>query len=216
MRLELVDGVIVEDGEPVTTLGDLLSGFGYGDGYSITAEARFSTRGSSLLKAEAPYEWMSSIFWMFATHAVEIEVDVETGIIRVLRVAAAQDVGRPIHPLACAQQIEGGAVMGISNALFEEFKESNGRIENANFADYKLATFADVPEIVPIIVESEHREAPFGAKGVGEPAAAATPPAIANALYDAIGVRITDLPLTPAKVLAAIEAAASAAEEVPT
>ncbi len=202
-NLELIAGEIVAHGEPVTTIADLLGGFGF-EGYSVTAEARFTTRGSPLLKAPPPYDWMSSIFWMFATHAVEIEVDIETGVVRVVKVAAAQDVGRAINPMTCEQQIEGGVVMGISNALFEEFKGSGGRIENSSFADYKLATMSDLPEIVPIIVESAHSEAPFGAKGVGEPAAAATPPAIANALYDAIGIRITDLPLSAERVREAI------------
>ncbi len=206
--LELIDGKIVADGEPVTTVSDLLGGFGF-EGHSVTAEARFTTRGSPLLKASPPYDWMSSIFWMFATHAVEIEVDIETGVVRVIRVAAAQDVGRAINPMMCEQQIEGGVVMGISNALFEEFKGSGGRIENSSFADYKLAAMPDVPDIAPIIVESEHSEAPFGAKGIGEPAAAATPPAIANALYDAVGVRITDLPLTAERVREAIAEAAA-------
>ncbi len=206
--LELIDGKIVADGEPVTTVSDLLGGFGF-EGHSVTAEARFTTRGSPLLKASPPYDWMSSIFWMFATHAVEIEVDIETGVVRVIRVAAAQDVGRAINPMMCEQQIEGGVVMGVSNALFEEFKGSGGRIENSSFADYKLAAMPDVPDIAPIIVESEHSEAPFGAKGIGEPAAAATPPAIANALYDAVGVRITDLPLTAERVREAIAEAAA-------
>ncbi len=206
--LELVDGKIVVEGESVTTVAGLLGGFGF-EGHSVTAEARFTTRGSPLLKAPPPYDWMSSIFWMFATHAVELEVDTETGVVRIIKVAAAQDVGRAINPMTCEQQIEGGVVMGISNALFEEFKGSGGRIENGSFAEYKLAAMPDLPEIIPIIVESDHSEAPFGAKGVGEPAAAATPPAIANALYDAVGIRITDLPLTAEKVLEAIAEAAA-------
>ncbi|MBU1226103.1 MAG: xanthine dehydrogenase family protein molybdopterin-binding subunit [Actinobacteria bacterium] len=209
-RLDLVDGRIVEDGVPIKPLSELFGGLAYGDGYSITAEARYSSKGSPLLKAAAPYEWMSSIFWMFATHAAEIEVDIETGAVRVVKVAAAGDVGRAINPMACEQQIEGGVVMGISNALFEEFKGSGGRIENGSFADYKLAALPDIPEIVAIIVESQHAEAPFGAKGIGEPAAAATPPAIANALFDAVGIRILDLPITPEKVLRAIAEKASA------
>jgi CO/xanthine dehydrogenase Mo-binding subunit len=208
--LELVDGEIRSGEERITTIADLLGGFGF-EGHSVTAEARFTTRGSPLLKASPPYEWMSSIFWMFATHAVEIEVDIETGVVRVIKVAAAQDVGRAINPMTCEQQIEGGVVMGISNALFEEFKGSGGRIENSSFADYKLAAMPDLPEIVPIVVESNHSEAPFGAKGVGEPAAAATPPAIANALYDAVGIRITDLPLTAERILRAIEEAGEGA-----
>ena len=129
---------------------------------------------------------------------------IETGVIRVIKVAAAADVGKAINPMTVEQQIEGGAVMGASNAILESFSYRDGRIENGSLADYKVATIQDLPEIVPIIVESVHDEAPYGAKGVGEPAAAATPPAIANALYDAIGVRIRDLPLTPEKVLEAM------------
>jgi CO/xanthine dehydrogenase Mo-binding subunit len=147
---------------------------------------------------------MSSIFWMLCSQAAEIEVDIETGVIRVVKVAAAADVGKAINPMTVEQQIEGGVVMGLSNGLLEDFSIQEGRIENGSLADYKVATIQDLPEIVPIIVESVHEEAPYGAKGVGEPAAAATPPAIANALYDAIGVRIRDLPVTPEKVLAAL------------
>jgi carbon-monoxide dehydrogenase large subunit len=204
-RLDLRDGVVYEAGARRTTLREVLAGFG-AEGCSLVAEARYSSAGSPLLKAEPGTEWGSSIFHMIATQAVEIEVDVETGVIRVLKVAAAADVGRAVNPAACEQQIEGGVIMGLSNTLFEEFHWEGGRIHNVGFADYKLATIQDTPAIVPIIVESPHSEAPFGAKGIGEPAAAATAPAIANALFAAVGVRIRDLPITPEKVLAAIRA----------
>lgn len=202
--IDLEDGVIVQQGTgPRLTLGELLHASGP-EGHSLVAEARYTSAGSALLKADPGGEWVSTIFWMIASQAAEIEVDTETGTIRVLKVAAAADVGRPVNPVACRQQIEGGVVMGVSNTLYEELIPAGGRIGNANLADYKLATAQDVPEIIPLIVESDHPEAPFGAKGIGEPAAAATAPAIANALCDAIGVRITDLPITPAKVLAAL------------
>jgi CO/xanthine dehydrogenase Mo-binding subunit len=204
--LDLSDGVIIEEGVgPRLALGELLGRLGP-EGNSVVAAARYSSAGSPLLKADPGLGGMSSIFLMVASQAVELEVDIETGVVRIVKVAAAADVGRAINPTACEQQIEGGVVMGISNTLYEEFKVRGGRIENGSFADYKLATFQDLPEIVPIIVESDHVEAPFGAKGIGEPAAAATAPAIANALYDAIGVRIRDLPITAAKVLSAIKA----------
>jgi len=202
--LELRDGVISDlDGKTLITLKDLLAKF-YGEYYSITAGARFSSANSPLLKADPGEEWMSSIFWMLCTQAAEIEVDTETGVIRVVKIAAAADVGKAINPMTVEQQIEGGVVMGLSNGILESFSYDNGRIENGNLADYKVATIMDTPEIVPIIVESVHAEAPYGAKGVGEPAAAATAPAIGNALYDAIGVRIRDLPITPEKVLSAL------------
>ncbi len=202
--LDLRNGSIYDlDDEVKITLGDLLAKFA-GEGYSMTAGSRFSSARSPLLKADPGEEWMSSIFWMLCTQAAEIEVDIETGVISVVKVAAAADVGKAINPMTVEQQIEGGVVMGLSNGILEHFSIRDGRIENGNLADYKVATIQDLPEIVPIIVESVHEEAPFGAKGVGEPAAAATPPAIANALYDAIGVRIRDLPVTPEKVLAAL------------
>jgi carbon-monoxide dehydrogenase large subunit len=204
-RLDLDEGVISEHGVgPRITLAELLGSFGF-EGHSIMAEARFTTAGSPLLKAEPGMEWMSSIFWMLATHAVELEVDIETGVVRLIKVAAAHDVGRAINPTTCEQQIEGGVIMGLSNALFEDLAVREGRAGVTGFLDYKLATMHDLPEIVPIIVESDHSEAPFGAKGIGEPAAAATAPAIANAIADALGVRITDLPLSAEKILFALE-----------
>ena len=204
--LDLNDGKICdENGETLITLKDLLARH-HSEGFSLTAGGRYTSKGSSLLKADPGEEWISSIFWMLCTQAAEIEVDTETGVIRVIKVAASADVGKAINPMTCEQQIEGGVVMGLSNGLFEDFKIDNGRIENASLADYKVATIEDTPEIVPILVESIHNEAPFGAKGIGEPAAAATPPAIANALFDAAGIRIRDLPITPEKVLAALAA----------
>jgi len=122
----------------------------------------------------------------------------------VLKVVAAHDVGRAINPTTCEQQIEGSVLMGLSNTLFEEFKMEKGKILNDSLADYKVATILDMPEIIPILVESPHKEGPFGAKGIGEPAAAATAPAIANAIFEAVGIRIKDLPVTPEKVLAAL------------
>jgi len=204
--LDMNDGIIYDgEGNPQMTLAALLGKYA-GEGYSLTAAARFSTAGSPLLKADPGVEWISSIFWMFCTQAAEIEVDVETGVIRVLAVAAAADVGKAINPLTCEQQVEGGVIMGLSNGLFEDFYMRDGRIINGSLADYKVATIHDLPDITPILVESVHNEAPFGAKGIGEPAAAATPPAIANALYDALGIRIRDLPITPQKVLDALAA----------
>ena len=153
---------------------------------------------------------MSSIFWKFATHAAEVEVDLETGIVKVLRVVAAHDVGKAINPMGCEQQIEGAVIMGLSNTLYEEFKMDKGRILNDTLADYKLATIQELPEIVAILVESVQKEGPFGAKGIGEPAAAPTAPAIANAIYNAIGVRIKELPITPEKILLALRDKTSA------
>jgi len=95
---------------------------------------------------------------MFATHAAKVEVDTETGVVKVINVVAAHDVGRAINPMTCEQQIEGSVVMGLSNALYEELKMEKGRVLNNGFADYKLATLMDIPRITPVIVEARHKK----------------------------------------------------------
>lgn len=143
--------------------------------------------------------------YAFATQIVEVEVDTKTGKVEVLKVVAAHDVGRAVNPEMVKGQIEGGSVMGLGYATLEELEINQGKIKNANFDAYLLATTLDVPEIVSVIVEDNEPTGPFGAKGVGEPALIPTAAAIANAVYDAIGVRIYSLPITPEKVLAALE-----------
>ena len=210
-RLSLSQATIFEEGVGERlTLKELLSKKFGGRGGGLLAAGRFSPAGSSLLAAPGGREGMSSIFWMFATHTAEVEVDTKTGVVKVLKIAAAHDAGTAINPVGCEQQIEGGAIMGLSNTLFEEFKMEKGRILNDTLADYKVATIKDLPEIVSIIVETYHPEGPFGAKGIGEPAAACTAPAIANAIFDAVGIWMKGLPITPEKVLAALSQKKSA------
>src|SRR5512141_1140215 len=134
----------------------------------------------------------------------EVEVDTETGQVRVLRLACANDVGRAINPMAVEGQIEGGAQMGLGYALTEELIVKDGRVMNPDFHDYRLFTVADMPEIETIIVETDEQQGPFGAKGVGEMGGTPTAAAIANAIYDAIGVRMHQVPMTAERVLRAI------------
>ncbi|KUO49719.1 MAG: nicotinate dehydrogenase medium molybdopterin subunit [Desulfitibacter sp. BRH_c19] len=142
--------------------------------------------------------------YAFATQVAEVEVDTETGKVEVLKIAAAHDVGRAINPINVIGQIEGGCAMGIGYALLEEVEINNGKIKNPNMSQYLIPTMLDMPEIYSVIVEETEITGPFGAKGVGEPALIPTAAAIANAVYDAIGVRITSLPITPEKVLEAL------------
>lgn len=206
-RLTLSDGKIFEEGVGEReTLTSLLAKKFSGKPGTVLGEAHFTPVGSPLLAASPGLEKMSSIFWMFATHAAEVEVDIETGVVRVIKVSAAHDIGRAINPVGCEQQVEGSVIMGVSNTLFEEFKMDGGRILNDSLSDYKLATIEDMPEIVTILVEAEPDKAALDvAKGIGEPAAAPTAPAISNAIYDAIGIRIKDLPITPDKILSALK-----------
>lgn len=143
--------------------------------------------------------------YAFASQVVEVEVDTETGKVEVLSLVAAHDVGKAINPQLVEGQIEGGSIMGIGYALMEETELRQGDIKNNNFDDYLLPTSLDVPSITSLIVEDHEPTGPFGAKGVGEPALIPTAAAIANAVYNAIGVRIYSLPITPEKILKALE-----------
>ncbi len=143
----------------------------------------------------------------FSTQFVDVEVDPETGAVKILQFVAAQDVGRAIHRDYCAGQIVGGVVQGIGWALNEEYiYDSKGRLSNAGFLDYRIPVASDLPMIEAVLVEVPNPSHPFGVKGVGE--ANIVPPmaAIANAIENAIGRRMTDLPMSPPKVLAAIDA----------
>lgn len=141
-----------------------------------------------------------SAAYTFAAQAVEVEVDTETGQVEVIHVSVAHDIGKVINPMGLEGQIEGGVVMGLGYALYEEVIFEHGRITNPNFADYHLPTALDSPPIKIHMVETMDPEGPFGAKGIGECAAIAIAPAVANAIYDAVGVRIYSLPMTPEKV----------------
>jgi len=143
--------------------------------------------------------------YIFGCQVIEVEVDHETGYVKLLNVVAAHDLGRTIN-LACAEgQIEGGVVQGIGFALTEKTVWEEGEIINTSFLGYKIPTALDVPSIKTILVESNDPNGPFGAKGLGEAPIVPTAPAIANAIYNAVGVRIKTLPITPEKILEELE-----------
>ena len=142
----------------------------------------------------------------FATQFCDVEVDPETGKVTILRFVAAQDVGRAIHPSYVEGQIQGGVVQGIGWALSEEYiYDKNGRLDNASFLDYRVPVASDLPMIDAVLVEVPNPTHPFGAKGVGEVCICPPMAAIANAIANATGRRLTSLPMSPPKVLAAIE-----------
>jgi CO/xanthine dehydrogenase Mo-binding subunit len=139
--------------------------------------------------------------WPFGAQAVEVAVDRETGVIKLIRVASAHDVGRAINPRAVTGQIEGGIMMGLGYALSEGLLFDEGKITNASFADYKIPTVRDIPAATPIIVEKNYDSEPYGAKGVGEMSVFGIAPAVANAIARLTGVRIKDLPMSAENVL---------------
>lgn len=142
----------------------------------------------------------------FGCHIAEVKIDTETGQVELLNYVAAHDVGRAINPMATEGQIHGGVAQGIGWALLENMVTEKGVIKNPDFADYVIPGPLDLPKITPILVEPIDPNGPYGAKGIGEPALDPVPAAVANAIYNAIGVRFTDLPITPEKILNALKA----------
>jgi len=148
-------------------------------------------------------------FYMFVAQAAEVEVDTQTGKIRVTKMTTANDCGKAMNPTLVEGQQDGGVLsMGIGSALLEEVITDNGVMLNPQFADYKIPTTLDCPDCddyKSAIIETAHREGPWGAKGVGEGTMVSSAPAIANAIYDAIGIRFHEIPITPEKVLRALK-----------
>jgi len=151
------------------------------------------------------YKGNISAAYGFGAQAVEVEVDTETGQVRVLKIVAAHDVGRAINPMYVEGQIEGGAQMGVGYALTEELQVREGRVLNPTLLDYRMPTALDMPPIESVIVETADPAGPFGAKGVGEMGGNPTAAAIANAVYNAIGIRLNQLPMTGERVLRALQ-----------
>jgi CO/xanthine dehydrogenase Mo-binding subunit len=143
----------------------------------------------------------------FATHVVDVEVDPETGRATVLRYLVVQDAGKAVHPAYVEGQLQGGAAQGIGWALNEEYIYGpDGRLQNAGFLDYRIPVASDLPMIDTVIVEVPNPGHPYGVRGVGETSIVPPLAAVANAVSAAIGVRFTELPMSPPKVLHAIEA----------
>lgn len=150
-------------------------------------------------------------FWTYGAHAVEIEVDTQTGEIEVLEIVTAIDAGKVLNPMLCRGQVAGGVVQGIGSALWEGFLfDSEGRLLNAGFVDYKIPTAKDTPRrTVQILLENPQPGGPYGARGVAEHPMIAVPSAIGNALGDALGLEFCALPLTPERVLERIRTGAT-------
>ncbi|MDX1433296.1 MAG: molybdopterin cofactor-binding domain-containing protein, partial [Gammaproteobacteria bacterium] len=147
----------------------------------------------------------------FATHICDVEVDPETGKVDVLRYTAIQDAGKAVHPGYVEGQMQGGAVQGIGWALNEEYVYGeDGKLQNPGFLDYRMPVCSDVPMINTVIVEVPNPTHPYGVRGVGETPIVPPMAAIANAVQRATGIRFNELPMSPPKVLAAIDASRAA------
>jgi CO/xanthine dehydrogenase Mo-binding subunit len=142
----------------------------------------------------------------FCAQAAEVEVDPDTGQVTVKKIVTAHDVGTILNPLTHQGQIEGGTIQGLGYSLMEELLAAEGQISTLSLGEYKIPTIKDIPELVTVLLEPGPGPAPYQSKGIGESSNTPVAAAIANAVYDAVGVRIMDLPLTAEKVFAALQA----------
>jgi CO/xanthine dehydrogenase Mo-binding subunit len=186
----------------------VLSGYTLEKGGEILGKATYYLSGE--IDPITGQSKRAAAFYAFYAQAVEVEVDIRTGGVRVIKFVGAADVGKAINPLNLEGQMEGGALsMGIGSALMEQVVLDNGIMLNPNYVDYKIPTTLEVPKLADvksIIVESNpHKDGPWGAKGAGEGTMIITAPAIGNAIYDAIGIRFKHIPITPERVFMALK-----------
>jgi len=213
--LETADSKVFVKGSPDRSIGIkdifipmVIGGYTLKEGGEIIGKATYYLPGEmpdpDTGKSERP-----ASFYMFVAQAAEVEVDTQTGQVKVLKMVTANDCGKAMNPTMVEGQQDGGVLsMGIGSALLEEVVVDNGVMLNPQFADYKIPTTLDCPDCdnyKSAIIETAHREGPWGAKGVGEGTMVSSAPAIANAIYDAIGIRFHEIPITPERVLAALE-----------
>jgi xanthine dehydrogenase molybdenum-binding subunit len=213
--LDLRGGHVVRaaTGEPLTDLARLLRGLHFSDKAELVMTTNYYEPPSQ--HQDKGFKGDVSAAYAWATQVVEVEVDTDTGIVRMTRVTGAHDVGRVLNRLGIEGQIEGGVVMGQGYALTENLMVENGAIRNPNFRDYKLVTAPEIPEMDVSFIESLDGEGPQGAKGVGEAPAICIAAATANAIENATGVRLYELPFTPERVYRALRGAADAGREGP-
>lgn len=210
--LDIVNGVVLSyKTENETPLKDLVI---YGlpkkndqgwQGGPVIGRGNFMPTYVTGLDAETGQGERAVVHYTTGAQAVELEVDLDTGRIEIIKGVCAFDVGKAINPKLVEAQMEGGFVQGVSSALFESLKLKDGVVQNPNFVDYRIATSADVPgEIKTYIIEVPQDDGPWGARGVGEHSMVPTIPAIANAIYDAVGIRMEGPPFTAEKVYLAM------------
>lgn len=196
-RLTIAEGAMADTEDPSESvdLPTLMRHFQVGD-FSRCHQVIGSESG--VTEAQPP---------VFGATFAEVEVDTETGQVRVVKMVGAFDIGTAINPAHCEGQITGGLTMGVGYALTEGLIIEEGRVVNPGFRDYKVLRADDVPQLIPVLVESHEPTGPFGAKGLGEATMISSAAAIANAVHDAIGVRMCELCITPEKILSALQAA---------
>jgi len=209
--LEVEDGRVFVAGDKERGLDykDVVMGYMFPNGNSIggpvIGRGSYVAEGLTNLDPETG-QGLPALNWTYGAHAVEIEVDVATGDIEIVKIVSAFDVGRVINEDLCRGQVRGGVVQGLGTSLIEQYiYDKNGNLLNDSLTDYKIPTAKDIPrEMIQILIETPHDKGPFGARGIAEHPMISVPSAVANALFNATGVRIRELPLSPERVCLAL------------
>jgi carbon-monoxide dehydrogenase large subunit len=206
--LEIDAGYLFVKGSPDirVSLAQLLAPgkHGVSRGY-VTGRGFFTLTEEVIPDREQGQSPRPTAFWIYDAQAVKLSVDEETGEVNILKISSANEVGKAVNPASCQAQIDGCMSFALSCAMLEELTTSQGRIVNPSFLDYLIPSALDIPPITTSLIEEPHPDGPYGAKGSGENAATPLAPAIGNAIYNAVGVRILDGPITPEKVLNALK-----------
>jgi len=195
-QIQLVDGAMIS-GEMRLTFGEAMARRFGGSGGEMIGHGDVGPEITGTLP----------VFWEIGMGCAELDVDQETGEVRIERYVSVADVGKAIHPEQCIGQEEGAAMQGIGHTLFEQMVyDEGGELLTPNLIDYRVPTFSDVPkEFHSVLVENEDGPGPYGARGMGEGGLVSVAPAVTNALARGLGIRIKDLPLTPERVWRALK-----------
>jgi CO/xanthine dehydrogenase Mo-binding subunit len=191
---QLAAGQLWHHGEQPYPIGSVISTLA--SSMVVRGKGHYSTpRANNVWQGVVPH-------WELSVGAAEVEVDPETGDVTLLQYAIAADVGTAVHPVSCKSQLDGGSIMGLGDALYEEMVYGDGQLLNGDSFQYRLPLLHDLPpHFMSIMVENHDGPGPLGAKGMSQTAVSPIAPAIANAIYDAVGVRLKALPITPEKIL---------------
>ncbi len=216
-ELYLEDGWIINRNHPESRMpmSDLALGLAFEDGSGYGGPAigvgTFTLPNNINYDPATGYSPKPAAFWTTAVAGAEVEVDTETGIIEVKKMVESCDPGHIVNPELYKAQVEGGMMQALGTVLFEELKLKDGKVLNKSFVDYKIPTIDNAPEtFIAMGVEHPAETGPYGARGIGEPAMVPGAPAIANAIYNATGCRFTEMPITPERMLKALQEKAAA------
>lgn len=216
-ELYLEDGWIINRNHPESRMpmSDLALGLAFEDGSGYGGPAigvgTFTLPNNINYDPATGYSPKPAAFWTTAVAGAEVEVDTETGIIEVKKMVESCDPGHIVNPELYKAQVEGGMMQALGTVLYEELKLKDGKVLNKSFVDYKIPTIDNTPEtFIAIGVEHPEETGPYGARGIGEPAMVPGAPAIANAIYNATGCRFTEMPITPERMLKALQEKAAA------